>query len=115
MTTKEVAQICGVTEKTVYNNANKANVVLEHGKAKDWTEDELKRLQLVLMKNQVNQGTQVSIVKSTVETGFQSGLTIQELISSTYKSSLATKLTPALKIQQEVMPQRQVELLKRQL
>ena len=82
MTTKEVAQICGVTEKTVYNNANKANVVLEHGKAKDWTEEELKRLQLVLMKNQVNQGTQVSIVKSTVETGFQSGLTIQELIRS---------------------------------
>ena len=82
MTTKEVAQICGVTEKTVYNNANKANVVLEHGKAKDWTEDELKRLQLVLMKNQVNQGTQVSIVKSTVETGFQRGLTIQELIRS---------------------------------
>ena len=36
MTTKEVAQICGVTEKTVYNNAEKANVVLEHGKAKDW-------------------------------------------------------------------------------
>ena len=82
MTTKEVAQICGVTEKTVYNNANKANVVLEHGKSKDWSEDELKRLQLVLMKNQVNQGTQVSIVKSTVEAGFQSGLTIQELIRS---------------------------------
>ena len=82
MTTKEVAQICGVTEKTVYNNANKANVVLEHGKSKDWTEEELKRLQLVLMKNQVNQGTQVSIVKSTVESGFQSGLTIQELIRS---------------------------------
>ena len=82
MTTKEVAQICGVTEKTVYNNANKANVVLEHGKAKDWTEEELKRLQLVLMKNQVNQGTQVSIVKSTVEASFQSGLTIQELIRS---------------------------------
>ena len=82
MTTKEVAQICGVTEKTVYNNANKANVVLEHGKAKDWTEDELKRLQLVLMKNQVNQGTQVPIVKSTVETAFQGGLTIQELIRS---------------------------------
>lgn len=82
MTTKEVAQICGVSEKTVYNNASKANVVLEHGKAKDWTEDELKRLQLVLMRNQVNQGTQVSTVKSTVETSFQSGLTIQELIRS---------------------------------
>ena len=85
MTTKEVAQICGVTEKTVYNNANKANVVLEHGKAKDWTEDELKRLQLVLMKNASNAGgqqTEGSVVKSTVESTFQSGLTIQELIRS---------------------------------
>ena len=85
MTTKEVAQICGVTEKTVYNNANKANVVLEHGKAKDWTEDELKRLQLVLMKNASNAGgqhTDGSVVKSTVESTFQSVLTIQELIRS---------------------------------
>ena len=85
MTTKEVAQICGVTEKTVYNNANKANVILEHGKAKDWSEDELKRLQLVLMKNASNAGgqhTDGSVVKSTVESTFQSGLTIQELIRS---------------------------------
>ena len=85
MTTKEVAQICGVTEKTVYNNANKANVILEHGKAKDWTEDELKRLQLVLMKNASNAGgqqTEGSVVKSTVESTFQSGITIQELIRS---------------------------------
>ena len=80
MTTKEVAQICGVTEKTIYNNAQKANIVMEHGKAKDWTEEELKKLQVVLMKNQINQGTQVTMVKSTVETGFQSGLTLQELI-----------------------------------
>lgn len=80
MTTKEVAQICGVTEKTIYNNAQKANIVMEHGKAKDWTEEELKKLQTVLMKNQINQGTQVTMVKSTVETGFQSGLTLQELI-----------------------------------
>ena len=85
MTTKEVAQICGVTEKTVYNNANKANVVLENGKAKDWTEEELKRLQLVLMKNASNAGgqrTDGSIVKSTVESTFQGGVTIQELIRS---------------------------------
>lgn len=85
MTSKEVAQICGVTEKTVYNNASKANVVLEHGKSHDWTEDELKRLQLVLMRNAANAGgqqTENSVVKSTVESTFQSGLTIQELIRS---------------------------------
>lgn len=85
MTTKEVASICGVTEKTVYNNVSKANVVLEQGKTKDWTEEELKRLQLVLMRNATNAGgqqTENSIVKSTVESTFQSGLTIQELIRS---------------------------------
>ena len=85
MTTKQVAEICGVTEKTVYNNASKANVVLEHGKTKEWSEDELKRLQLILMKNASNAGgqqTKNSIVKSTVESTFQSGLTIQELIRS---------------------------------
>ena len=79
MTTKEVAQICGVTDRTVSGNAKKAGIVLENGKPHDWTEDELKRLQLVLMKNQVNQGTQVSIVKSTVESTFQSGLEHDEI------------------------------------
>ena len=85
MRTSEVAQICGVTEKTVYNNASKANVVLEHGKSKDWTEDEVKRLQLVLMKNATNAGGQASqdsIVKATVESTFQSGLTLQVIMDS---------------------------------
>lgn len=73
MTTKEVAQICGVTDRTVSGNAKKAGVVLENGKSHDWTEDELKRLQLVLMGNQVKQGTQTDIVKSNLETAFQLG------------------------------------------
>ena len=77
MTTKEVAGICGVTDKTIYNNADKANAILEHGKSHDWTEDEVKRLQLVLIHNQVNQGTQTDVVKSTLESGFQSGHTIK--------------------------------------
>ena len=71
MTTKEVAQICGVTERTVSGNAKKAGVILEQGKSKDLTEDELKKVQLVLMKNQVTQGVATiggSVVKSTVET-----------------------------------------------
>ena len=70
MTTKEVAKICGVTERTVSGNAKKACVILENGKTHDWTEEEVKRLQLVLMKNQVNQGASTigNVVKSTVET-----------------------------------------------
>ena len=70
MTTKEVAQICGVTDRTVSGNAQKAGVVLENGKTHDWTEEEVKRLQLVLMGNQVKQGTQTDIVKSNLETAF---------------------------------------------
>lgn len=73
MTTKEVAQICGVTDRTVSGNAQKAGVVLENGKSHDWTEEEVKRLQLVLMGNQVNQGTQLETVKSNLETAFELG------------------------------------------
>ena len=73
MTTKEVAQICGVTDRTVSGNAKKAGVVLENGKTHDWTEEELKKVQLVLMGNQVKQGTQTNIVKSNLETAFQLG------------------------------------------
>lgn len=56
MTTKEVAQICGVTDRTVSGNAQKAGVVLENGKSHDWTEEEVKRLQLVLIGNVQNRG-----------------------------------------------------------
>lgn len=73
MTTKEVAEICGVTDRTVRGNAQKAGVSLENGKTHEWTDEEVKRLQLVLMNNQVEQGTQTDIVKSNLETAFQLG------------------------------------------
>lgn len=73
MTTKEVANICGVADRTVSGNAKKAGVILENGKSHNWTEQELKRLQLVLMGNQVKQGTQTDIVKSNLETACELG------------------------------------------
>ena len=74
MTTKEVAQICGVTDRTVSGNAQKAGVVLENGKSHDWTEEELKRLQLVLMANAQNNNVNASeAVKETSKTVFQLG------------------------------------------
>ena len=84
MTTKEVAQICGVTEKTVRENAKTFGKVFENGKPTEWSEEELKKVQLVLMKNQMSQGTETNggAVESTVESYFQSGLTIQEIINS---------------------------------
>ena len=115
MTTKEVAQICGVTEKTVYNNANKANVVLEHGKAKDWTEEELKRLQLVLMKNQISQGTETNggAVEYNLNTGVQVGLTFQEIVNSGNVEAMKELTTFAMNACAEVARNKQWKVLSR--
>ena len=85
MTTKEVAQICGVTEKTVRENAKTFGKVFENGKQTEWTEDELKKVQLVLMKNTQNRGgasTIGNVVEEAASNALLGGLTIQELIRS---------------------------------
>ena len=69
MTTKEVAQICGVTDECIRQNAKKVGIIMEHGKSYDWTEEELKKVQLILMKNQVTQG--VATIGGTVEANSQ--------------------------------------------
>ena len=74
MTTKEVAQICGVTEKTVRENAKTFGKTFENGKPTEWTEDELKKVQLVLMKNaQNNNANSSEQVKEACTTVFQLG------------------------------------------
>lgn len=74
MTTKEVAQICGVTEKTVRENAKTFGKVFENGKQTYWTEEELKKVQLVLMKNAHNNNVNSSEqVKEACTTVFQLG------------------------------------------
>ena len=85
MTTKEVAQICGVTEKTVRENAKTFGKVFENGKPTEWTEEELKKVQLVLMKNTQNRGnasTIGNVVEEAASNALLGGLTIQELIRS---------------------------------
>lgn len=74
MTTKEVAEICGVTDRTVRGNAQKAGVSLENGKTHDWTDEEVKRLQLVLMSNAENNNVNASeqVIESR-KTVFQLG------------------------------------------
>lgn len=76
MTTKEVAEICGVSIPTVTGNAKKVGIVLENGKAHEWTEEELKKVQAQLMKNQANQGTQTEIVKNEALNRFKAGLSL---------------------------------------
>lgn len=71
MTTKEVAQICGVSIPTVTGNAKKVGIIFENGKAYEWTEEELKKVQVQLMKNTTARGnatTSGRVVEETVET-----------------------------------------------
>ena len=76
MTTKEVARICGVTDRTASGNALKAGVVLENGKSHNWTEEEVKKLQLVLMGNTQNRGnasTIGNVVEEEARNAFRGG------------------------------------------
>ena len=83
MTTKEVAQICGVTEKTVRENAKTFGKVFENGKPTEWTEEELKKVQLVLMKNAQNNNANASEqVKDTCTTVFQLGILANVALTS---------------------------------
>ena len=80
MTTKEVAQVCGVSVPTVTENAKKVGIVLENGKAHEWTEEEVRKVQTQLMKNQMNQGTQIELVKNEALNRFKAGMTLMEIV-----------------------------------
>ena len=112
MTTKEVAQICGVTEKTVRENAKTFGKVFENGKSTEWSEEELKKVQLVLMKNASNAGgqcTEGSVVKSNLESSVQVGLTFQEIVNSGNVEAMKELTTFAMNACAEVARNKQLE------
>lgn len=86
MTTKGVAEVLGTTPNVVTENGKKLfpNKEVQRGKAVDWTDEEVTVLIDHMRKNPSNNAG-------------------NELISSTYKSALSTKLTPALKIKQAML------------
>ena len=112
MTTKEVAQICGVTEKTVRENAKTFGKVFENGKPTEWTEEELKKVQLALMKNQMSQGTETNggTVESNLYTGVQVGLTFQEIVNSGNIEAMKEFTTFAMNACAEVARNKQLEV-----
>ena len=111
MTTKEVAEICGVTEKTVRENAKTFGKTFENGKPTEWTEDELKKLQVVLVKNQTSQGTETvgGVVESNLNTGVQVGLTFQEIVNSGNVEAMKELTTFAMNACAEVARNKQLE------
>ena len=111
MTTKEVAEICGVTEKTVRENAKTFGKTFENGKPTEWTEEELKKLQVVLMKNQMSQGTETNggVVEYSLNTGVQVGLTFQEIVNSGNVEAMKELTTFAMNACAEVARNKQLE------
>ena len=111
MTTKEVAQICGVTEKTVRENAKTFGKVFENGKPTEWTEEELKKVQLVLMKNQISQGPETisGVVESNLYNDVQVGLTFQEIVNSGNIEAMKELTTFAMNACAEVARNKQLE------
>ena len=111
MTTKEVAEICGVTEKTVRENAKTFGKVFENGKPTEWTEEELKKVQLVLMKNQISQGPETisGLVESNLYNDVQVGLTFQEIVNSGNIEAMKELTTFAMNACAEVARNKQLE------
>lgn len=89
-TTKQVAKMCGVTVKTVVVNAEKIGKKLVNGKTNFWTENELKQLQLVLMKNQIDKGnsTKEKTVENNLYDEVKAGLTLRAVIESGNEEAL---------------------------
>lgn len=111
MTTKEVAEKCGVTEKTVRENAKTFGKVFENGKPTEWTEEELKKLQLVLIKNKINQGVDTTggVVESNLYTDVQVGLTFQEIVNSGNIEAMKELTTFAMNACMEVARNKKLE------
>ena len=85
MTTKEVANTLGTTPNVITENGKKLfpNKEVQNGKATEWTDEEVTVLIDYMQKHPSNNAGKA--------------------ISSTYRSNLSTKLTPALKIKQAML------------
>jgi len=119
MKTKEVADICGVTEECIRQNAKKVGMEFRYGEFTnhDWTEDELKSIQLQLMKNSANEGKGSQVVKQQNQNVLELGaLTIAATQSVEATQQLCEVLMQkaqqfeALQIEQQKTKQLQLEL-----
>lgn len=118
MRTREVAEICGVSIPTVTENAKKVGIVLEHGKIHDWTEDELKRIQLVLMNNTTKRGgaeTTGRVVESTVLNAFNSGMTLMEIVRSGNVEAMKELMDLSMTAVQETARAKELEAKNKEL
>ena len=113
MRTKEVAEICGVSIPTITENAKKIGKEVKNGVPTDWTDDEVKRLQLVLMKNTTKRGgaeTIGGVVETTALNAFKGGLSLQVIMQSGNMEAckeLCQMITEGTKAQHDLMIEQQ--------
>ena len=84
MKTKQVSQICGVTDECIRQNAKVIGVELgDRWHPHEWTEEEVKKLQVQLMVNAQNNNVNASeTVKTSSKTVLGEGLAINVLSNS---------------------------------
>lgn len=84
MTTKEVAKICDVTEECIRQNSKVIGVELgSRWNPHDWTEEEVKKMQVQLMVNAQNNNTNASeVVKTSSKTVLGEGLAANIIANS---------------------------------
>lgn len=93
---EDICNICNVSDITFDRFVTLSSMMERDFKSigsshkKFYNEDVLKKFQLWLMKNQVNQGVQVKAVKSNIESNVKIGLTFQE---ATFNSRLILVIT----------------------
>lgn len=83
MRTKEVADICGVTEECIRQNAKKVGIEIgDRWNPHDFTEEDLKKIQMQLMINSNNQGNGSLTVKESTKAALGDGLVFNVLSNS---------------------------------
>ena len=112
---EDICNMCNVSARTFDNfialqpMAKRDFISTGSSHKKFYNENVLKQFQLWLMNNQVNQGVQVETVKSNLETGFQVGLTFQEIVNSGNIEAMKELTTLAMNACAEVARNKQLE------
>lgn len=118
MRTKEVANICGVSIPTVTENAKKIGKEIRNGVTTDWSDDELRKLQLVLMNNTTKRGgaeTTGQIVESTALNAFKGGMTLMEIVRSGNVEAMKELMDLSMTAVQETARAKELEAQNKQL
>ena len=123
----DICNLCGVIDRTferflavsqvsaVSPIAERDYIIVGPRNKHYYNENVLKQFQAWLMKNQINQGTQVKQVKANVENNVKLGLSFQEIVASGNIEAMRELTTFAMNACAEVARNKQLEAEKKAL